>query len=165
MSKITPFLWFDKNAEEAINYYVSVFNGNPAKKIESKVITLRRYPEGELEGPMNGFDGKVLTGVFELEGERFMALDGGPIFKFNESVSFLVDCRDQEEIDYFWDTLIKDGGQESQCGWLKDKFGLSWQITPSMEQFLFPSDSEKSKRAMNAMLKMKKIVIAELENA
>jgi predicted 3-demethylubiquinone-9 3-methyltransferase (glyoxalase superfamily) len=165
MQKITPFLWFDKETEEAINYYVSVFNGNPGKKLESKVITIKRYPEGPLEGPMKGFEGKVLTGVFELEGQQYMALDGGPLFKFNESMSFLVDCKDQEEIDYFWNKLTSEGGQESQCGWLKDKFGLSWQIVPPMDQWLAGPDSAKSKSAMHAMLGMKKIIIADLEKA
>lgn len=165
MQKITPFLWFDKDTEEAINFYVSVFNGNPNKKLESKVISIKRYPDGPLEGPMKGFEGKVLTGVFELEGQRYMALDGGPIFTPNESFSLLVDCQDQKEIDYFWNAFTMDGGQESQCGWLKDKYGFSWQIVPPMEQFLSSPDAEKSKRAMSAMLKMKKIVIADLENA
>src|SRR6185369_5158245 len=113
MQKITPFLWFSNNAEEAINYYVSVFNKNPNKKSESKILNIQRYPEGPLEGPMKGFEGKVLTGVFELEGQKFMALDGGPIFKFSEAVSMLVDCQNQQEIDYFWDTFVKDGGMES----------------------------------------------------
>ncbi|HYE22582.1 MAG TPA: VOC family protein, partial [Verrucomicrobiae bacterium] len=157
-------LWFDNNVEEAINYYVSVFNGNPNKKNDSKVISIKRYPEGPLEGPMKGFEGKVLTGVFELEGHQFMALDGGPIFKFNESMSLLVDCQDQQEIDYFWDTFTKDGGQESQCGWLKDKYGFSWQIVPDMGKFM-GGNSEKSKKAMSALLKMKKIIIADLEKA
>ncbi len=162
--KITTFLWFDRNAEEAMNYYVSVFSGNPRKKLDSKILQIKRYPEGPLEGPMKGFEGKVLTGVFELEGQKFMALDGGPIFKFSESVSLLVDCEDQEEIDYFWDTFTKDGGQESQCGWLKDKYGFSWQIVPPMEQFM-SGDSEKSKKVMSALMKMKKIDIATLEKA
>lgn len=165
MQKITTFLWFDKETEEAINYYVSVFNGNPFKKTESKVQSLKRYPPGPLEGPMKGFEGKVLTGVFELEGQQFMALDGGPIFKFSESVSLLVDCKNQEEIDYFWNEFVNDGGQESQCGWLKDKYGFSWQIVPSMEKFMSGGDPEKSKRAMHELLKMKKIVIADLEKA
>ncbi len=165
MQKITTFLWFDRNAEEAINYYVSVFNGNPNKKAESKVITMKRYPDGPLEGPMKGFEGKVLTGVFELEGQQYMALDGGPIFKFSESVSFLVDCPTQIEIDYFWNKFVGDGGQESQCGWLKDKYGFSWQIVPQMEQYLNNPDPEKSRRAMHAMLGMKKIIIADLEKA
>jgi predicted 3-demethylubiquinone-9 3-methyltransferase (glyoxalase superfamily) len=164
MQKVTTFLWFDRNAEEAMNYYVSVFNGNPNKKTESKVITIKKYPDGPLEGPMAGFEGKVLTGVFELEGQQFMALDGGPIFKFSESVSILVDCKDQAEIDYFWDKFIADGGVESQCGWLKDKYGFSWQISPPMEQF-FRDDSMSSKKVMHELLKMKKIVIADLEKA
>jgi predicted 3-demethylubiquinone-9 3-methyltransferase (glyoxalase superfamily) len=163
--KITTFLWFDKETEEAINYYVSVFNGNPKKRTESKVVTIKRYPDGPLEGPMKGFEGKVLTGVFELEGQQFMALDGGPIFKFSESTSLLVDCQDQEEIDYFWNTFVNDGGQESQCGWLKDKYGFSWQIVPPMEKFLYSNDPEKAKRATSALLKMKKIIVADLENA
>src|SRR5207248_1263979 len=114
--------------------------------------------------PMKGFEGKVLTGVFELEGQQFMALDGGPIFKFSESVSMLVDCQDQEEIDYFWNKFVKDGGQESQCGWLKDKYGFSWQIVPPMEKFM-GGDPEKSKKVMHALLQMKKIIIADLEKA
>lgn len=165
MNKITPFLWFDRNAEEAMNFYVSVFNNNPAKKVDSKVVTIKRYPEGPLEGPMQGFEGKVLTGVFELEGQTYMALDGGPIFKPNESFSLLVDCKNQEEIDYFWDALTKDGGQESQCGWLKDKYGFSWQISPPMAEFLSGPDNAGSARAMHAMLGMKKIIIADLEKA
>ncbi len=165
MQKITPFLWFDKDAEEAMNLYVSVFNGNPAKKSNSKVVTIKRYPEGFTEGPMAGMEGKVLTGVFELEGQKFMALDGGPIFKPNESMSFLVDCKTQEEIDYFWNILTKNGGQESQCGWLKDKFGFSWQIVPDMEQFLNGTDQAGNQRALQAMLKMVKIDIKTLEDA
>jgi len=163
--KITTFLWFDKSTEEAMNYYVSLFNGNPNKKIDSKIIDIKRYPDGHLEGPMKGFEGKVLNGVFELEGQRFMALDGGPLFTFNESVSLLIDCEDQAEIDYFWDAFISDGGTESQCGWLKDTWGFSWQIVPPMEKFIAGGDAEKSKRAMQAMLQMKKIIIADLENA
>jgi predicted 3-demethylubiquinone-9 3-methyltransferase (glyoxalase superfamily) len=165
MQKITTFLWFDKDTEEAMNFYVSVFNGNPNKKTDSKVVTIKRYPDGPLEGPMKGFEGKVLTGVFELEGQQYMALDGGPIFKPNESFSLLVDCKDQKEIDYFWDAFTKNGGQESQCGWLKDKYGFSWQIVPRMAEFLAGEDSEGSKRATHAMLQMKKIVIADLEKA
>lgn len=165
MQKITPFLWFDKETEEAMNYYVSVFSGNPLRKGESKVKTIKRYPDGPLEEPMKGMEGKVLTGVFILEGQEFMALDGGPLFKFNESVSFLVDCQTQQEIDYFWDTLTANGGQESQCGWLKDKYGVSWQIVPPMDQFLSGPDSEGSARAMQAMLQMKKIDIETLKKA
>jgi predicted 3-demethylubiquinone-9 3-methyltransferase (glyoxalase superfamily) len=163
--KITPFLWFDKDTEAAMNYYVAVFNGSPNKQVESKVITIKRYPDGPLEGPMKGFEGKVLTGVFELEGQQYMALDGGPIFKFSESVSLLVDCKNQEEIDYFWNKFVGDGGVESQCGWLKDKYGFSWQIVPPMAEFLAGADSEGSRRATHAMLGMKKIVIADLKAA
>ncbi len=163
--KITPFLWFDRNAEDAINYYVSVFNGNPNKKLESHVVNIARYPEGPLEGPMKGFEGKVLNGTFDLEGQRVMALDGGPLFTFTESVSLLVDCENQEEIDYFWNRFIADGGKESQCGWLKDKYGFSWQIVPQMEHYMADENKEKGKRVMQALLQMKKIIIADLDNA
>lgn len=163
MQKITPFLWFDKDCEEAINFYVDLFNGNPAKKSDSRVKTIKRYPSGISEGPMAGMDGKVLTGVFELEGQQYMALDGGPIFKPNESVSFLVDCKNQEEIDYFWNAITAEGA-ESQCGWCKDKWGFSWQIVPPMDKWL-GGESEAEKRATQAMLGMKKIVIADLDKA
>lgn len=148
-----------------MNFYVSVFAGNPARKTGSKIVTIKRYPEGPLEEPMKGMEGQVLTGVFELEGQTFMALDGGPLFKFSEAVSLLVDCQTQEEIDYFWNIFTKDGGQESQCGWLKDKYGFSWQIAPDMTKWFSVSDPVKASRAMQAMLKMKKIVIADLEKA
>ena len=163
MQKITPFLWFDKDAEEAVNFYVNLFNGNPAKKSESVIKTIKRYPSGITEGPMAGMDGKVLTGVFELEGETFMALDGGPLFKPNESVSFLVECKTQEEVDHFWNSITKDG-MESECGWCKDKWGFSWQIAPDMGKWL-GDNSEGGKRATQAMLGMKKIIIADLEKA
>ncbi|HSX07120.1 MAG TPA: VOC family protein [Candidatus Saccharimonadia bacterium] len=158
MQKITPSLWFDNNCEEAINYYTSVFKN-------SKIISIKHYPEGIAEGPMAGMGGKVLTGIFELNGQRFMALDGGPIFKFNESVSFQVECEDQEEVDYFWDKLSAVPESE-QCGWVKDKFGLSWQIIPKqMGDLLNDPDAEKAGRVLQAMLQMKKIVIADLEAA
>ncbi len=157
--KITPFLWFDRNAEEAMNFYVSIFKN-------SKVVNIKRYPEGIKEGPMAGFDGKVLTAVFELEGQRFMALDGGPIFNPSGAISFLVECENQEEIDSYWDKLIEGGDPKSQqCGWLKDKFGFSWQIVPDMTRWLNDKDKVKSGKAMQAMMQMKKIVIADLENA
>jgi predicted 3-demethylubiquinone-9 3-methyltransferase (glyoxalase superfamily) len=164
--KITPFLWFDRNSEEAMNFYVSVFNENPAKKSESKIIEIGRYPDGPLEGPMKGFEGKVLTGTFELEGVRYMALDGGPIFKFNESVSMLVECSDQDEIDYFWGKLSAVPSSE-QCGWLKDKYGLSWQIVPANIGQLMSAggNKEKANRCIHLLLGMKKIVIKDLENA
>jgi predicted 3-demethylubiquinone-9 3-methyltransferase (glyoxalase superfamily) len=159
MQKITPSLWFDHEAEEAMEYYISVFNGSPNKKNDSKLVSIKRYPEGVKEGPMKGMGGKVLTGIFELEGQRYVCLDGGPIFKFNEAVSFMISCKDQEEIDYFWSKLSAVPESE-QCGWCKDKFGLSWQIIPeNMGELL------KSNKALQAMLKMHKINIKELEEA
>lgn len=158
MQKITPSLWFDKNCEEALNFYVSIFK-------DAKIISLQRYPDGPLDGPMKGMEGKVLTAIFELEGVRFMALDGGPIFKFNESISFVVDCADQAEVDYYWGKLSAVPESE-QCGWLKDKFGLSWQIVPrKLGELLGSDDKEKANRAMQAMLQMKKIDVAALEAA
>ena len=165
MQKITPFLWFADKAEEAINFYVDLFNGAPHKQNGAKIITIKKYPDNVDDEHMKGMSGKVLTAVFELEGQSFMALDGGPLFTPNESVSFLVDCADQTEIDYFWDKLVAGGGKESQCSWLKDKYGFSWQIAPNMEQWLASPDNEASARAMQAMLGMKKIIIADLEKA
>jgi predicted 3-demethylubiquinone-9 3-methyltransferase (glyoxalase superfamily) len=159
MQKITPSLWFDKNAEEAMEYYVATFNGSPNKKSESKIVTIKRYPDGITEGPMAGMDGKVLTGIFELEGQRYMCLDGGPLFKFNESVSFMVTCKDQAEIDYYWSKLSAVPESE-QCGWCKDQFGLSWQIVPENMGELI-----ESPKALQAMLKMHKINIQELKDA
>ncbi len=166
MQKITPFLWFDRQAEEAMNYYVSIFSGAPGGK-KSKVVSLRRYPNGPLEGPMKGMEGKVLTGVFELQGQRFMALDGGPLFKFTEALSLFVECETQEEVDYFWQKLGEGGDPAAQqCGWLKDRYGLSWQIIPrALPKYLGDPDPEKSGRAMRAMLQMKKIDIEELKRA
>ncbi len=156
--KITPFLWFDKNAEEAMNFYTSVFK-------DSKIVSIHRYPGGFAEGPLAGMEGKVLTGIFEIQGQQFMALDGGPIFKFNESVSFYVACEDQAEVDYYWEKLSAVPEAE-QCGWLKDKFGLSWQIIPKeMEAILGASDKDGAARAMQAMLQMKKIDLAGLRTA
>lgn len=141
MQKITPCLWFDGTAEEAANFYVSVFKN-------SKVTEVNRIGEG---GPLS--EGSVLTAMFELEGEAFMALNGGPEFNFTEAISFSVDCRDQAEIDYFWEHLTANGGEESMCGWLKDRFGVSWQVVPfEMGELLGGPDPEKSKRAMDAML-------------
>src|SRR3954464_16031570 len=120
MQKINPFLWFDKNAEEAMNFYVSVFP-------DSKIVSVKRYPEGPLEGPMKGMEGKVLTAVFELEGQKFMALDGGPYFKPTAAVSFYVECADQAEVDGYWNRLTEGGDpKQQQCGWLQDKYGFSW---------------------------------------
>lgn len=158
MQKITPFLWFDKNAEEAINFYTSVFK-------DSKIVSITRYPEGYSEGPMKGMEGKVLTAVFELNGQQFMCLDGGPVFKFSEAISFQVSCESQEEVDDLWEKLSVVPEAE-QCGWLKDKFGVSWQIIPTaLSELMGDPDPAKAKRVTDAMLKMKKIDIAGLQRA
>lgn len=153
MPKITPFLWFDANAEEAMSFYTSIFKS-------SKIGAVSRYGDA---GP--GPKGQLMTGSFELEGQPFMVLNGGPQFKFNEAVSFVVTCDTQEEIDHFWEKLSA-GGTTIECGWLKDKFGLAWQIVPSiMGKLLSGPDPERSKRAMQAMLQMKKLDIAALTRA
>ncbi len=160
MQKISPFLWFDKNAEEAINFYVEVFKNSPrGDASDSEIVDIHRYPTGYSEGPMAKMEGKVLTGVFRLAGQKFMALDGGPVFKFTPAISFYVECEDQAEIDYFWEKLSAVPEAE-QCGWLADKYGVSWQIIPKNMGELI-----KSRKGLDAMLKMKKIVIAELEKA
>lgn len=165
MQKITPSLWFDKNCEEAINFYVDIFNAAPYSKNDSKIVSLQYYPDNVDEEHMKGMEGKVLTGIFELAGQKFMALDGGPYFKFNEAVSFYVECQDQEEVDYFWKKLSAVPESE-QCGWLKDKFGVSWEIVPKqLRELLSDPDKEKTGRVMTAMLKMHKIVIADLQKA
>lgn len=154
MPKITPFLWFDHQAEEAANLYVSIFKN-------SKVTSITRYGEA---GP--GPKGTAMTVQFRLDGQEFIALNGGPHFTFNESISFSVDCKTQEEVDEYWTKLTADGGEEGPCGWLKDRFGLSWQINPSiLGKMLSDPDPQKAKRTMEAMLKMKKIDIAELQRA
>ena len=165
--KITPFLWFDRNCEEAVNFYVATFAGSPHASGENKIVNIQYYPSGITEGPMAGFDGKVLTAVFMLAGQRYMALDGGSHFKPSGAVSFLVECADQAEIDYFWDKLTQDGDPNAQqCGWLKDKYDFSWQIVPSgMERWMNDTDKVASGRAMAAMMQMKKIDIAKLEEA
>jgi predicted 3-demethylubiquinone-9 3-methyltransferase (glyoxalase superfamily) len=163
--KITPFLWFDRQAEEAMGFYVSVFSGSPRKSGDSRIVSIRLYPKDPLEGPMKGMEGKVITGVFELAGQRFMALDGGPVFRFTEAVSLFVECATQEEVDYFWERLSADPKAE-QCGWLKDRYGLSWQIVPTaLPELLNDPDPERSGRVMQAMLQMKKIDIAGLRRA
>ncbi|MCW2686781.1 MAG: 3-demethylubiquinone-9 3-methyltransferase [Mycobacterium sp.] len=153
MPSITPSLWLDNNVEEAAHFYTSVF---PNSTIES----LNRYTEA---GP--GTPGDVLTGVFVLDGTRFVAINGGPQFPFTEAVSFQIGCKDQEEVDYYWDRLV-DGGEESQCGWLKDRFGLSWQVVPDrLFELLSDPNPNRAAAATKAMLGMRKIVIAELEAA
>jgi len=154
MQKINPFLWYDDNAEEAANFYVSIFKN-------SKVVSVARYGEA---GP--GPKGSAMTVAFELDGQKFVALNGGPHFKFTEAVSFVVNCTSQEEVDYFWEKLLEGGGKESQCGWLKDKYGLSWQITPTiLPELLQDKDPEKANRVMQAMMKMVKIDIETLKRA
>ena len=154
MQKITPFLWFNDNAEEAMNFYTSIFKN-------AKIGNVMRYGAA---GP--GPEGTMMTATFQLEGQEFMVLNGGPAFKFTEAISFFVNCETQEEIDRLWENLTADGGEESQCGWLKDKYGLSWQIVPgNLGQLLNNPDREKAKRAMNAMLQMKKLDIQALEQA
>jgi len=158
MQKITPFLWFDDQAEEAVNFYTSLFKN-------SNIGRIFRYTEEAAEKTGRPV-GSVLTIEFEIEGQKFVALNGGPLFKFNESVSFVINCETQEEVDYFWGKLTADGGEESACGWLKDKFGLSWQVTPTvLIDMLHDKDPEKAERVMKAMLQMKKIEIPKLKAA
>jgi predicted 3-demethylubiquinone-9 3-methyltransferase (glyoxalase superfamily) len=153
MPDITPFLWFDTEGEEAANFYTSVFPN-------SKIVDVARYGSA---GPRP--EGMVMTVTFELDGHKFVALNGGPDFTFNEAISFEVDCKNQEEVDAFWSKL-SEGGEEGPCGWLKDKFGVSWQIVPTrLVELLSDPDRERSQRVMQAMLKMKKIEIDELERA
>ncbi|HNE04327.1 MAG TPA: VOC family protein, partial [Anaerolineales bacterium] len=146
MNKIVPSLWFDTQCEEAMNYYVDTFNGAPYKKEASKIISITRYEKG-MEAPgAEQMLGKVITGIFELAGQRYMALDGGPTFNFTEAISFYVECADQKEVDYFWDKLSAVPEAE-QCGWCKDKFGLSWQIVPrQLGELMGDPDPERSGR-------------------
>ncbi|HYD86458.1 MAG TPA: VOC family protein [Vitreimonas sp.] len=154
MQKISPMLWFDKEAEPAANHYVSIFKN-------SKIKTIARYPEGTPYEP-----GSVMTVEFELDGQHFTALNGGPHFRFDEAISFVIDCKDQAEVDYYWAALLEGGGKESQCGWLKDKFGLSWQVVPRQLIELSTSpDKAQNARVFGAMMKMVKIDVAELERA
>jgi predicted 3-demethylubiquinone-9 3-methyltransferase (glyoxalase superfamily) len=153
MQKITPFLWFDGNAEEAANFYASIF-------ANSKIVNICRYGEA---GP--GPEGSVMTVEFQLEGQDFIALNGGPQFKFTEAISFSVNCETQEEVDKFWEKL-SDGGEEGPCGWLKDRYRLSWQVNPTvLGEMLSDPDPAKAQRVMEAMLQMKKIDIRRLRQA
>jgi predicted 3-demethylubiquinone-9 3-methyltransferase (glyoxalase superfamily) len=148
MKKITPFLWFDTQAEEAMNFYVSLFEN------------------AKVNGVSRGPDSRAFTVSFELDGQDFIGLNAGPQFKFNEAVSMFVNCADQAEVDYFWNAFTANGGEESMCGWLKDKYGLSWQIVPKqLGELMGDPDPEKSGRVMQAMLKMKKIIVADLQKA
>jgi predicted 3-demethylubiquinone-9 3-methyltransferase (glyoxalase superfamily) len=153
MQKITPYLWFDNQAEEAALFYTSIFKN-------SKILNVSRF---EVEAP--GQTGNVISASFELEGLEFIALNGGPQYKFTEAISLFVSCETQEEVDYYWYRLL-EGGETQMCGWLKDKFGLSWQIVPTiLGQLLGDKDAEKAQRVMQAMLKMVKIDIAGLKQA
>jgi predicted 3-demethylubiquinone-9 3-methyltransferase (glyoxalase superfamily) len=153
MQKINPFLWFNGNAEEAMNFYVSVFPN-------SKVLSVNRYGDA---GP--GPKGSVMTAAFELEGQEFVALNGGPQYVFSPAISFVVHCENQEEVDKYWDRL-SEGGQTQQCGWLQDKYGLSWQIVPNaLIELLQSKDAAKSQRVMQAMMQMTRIDIARLQEA
>lgn len=154
MSQITPCLWFDNNGEEAAKFYTSIFKN-------SKVGAISRYGDG---APLP--KGTALTVAFQLEGQDFMALNGGPIFKFTEAVSFVVTCETQAEIDHYWNKLTSDGGQESRCGWLKDKYGLSWQIVPAaISQWMQDKDSARTGRVMQALMQMVKLDINKLQQA
>jgi predicted 3-demethylubiquinone-9 3-methyltransferase (glyoxalase superfamily) len=154
LQKITPFLWFDTQAEEAMEFYLSVFP-------KAKRLGVTRYGD---TGP--GSPGSVMVCAFELDGQAFTALNAGPMFKFTEAISFVIDCGDQAEVDYFWTKLTADGGQPGQCGWLKDRFGLSWQVTPRrLIDLISSSDRALSNRVMQAMMGMTRIDIAELEAA
>jgi predicted 3-demethylubiquinone-9 3-methyltransferase (glyoxalase superfamily) len=150
--KITPMLWFDNQAEEAANFYVSVFKN-------TKMGHISRYGE---YGP--GAKGSVMVAEFELDGQKFTALNGGPRFKFTEAISLVVNCESQEEVDYFWEKLTSGGGEEVACGWLKDKYGLSWQVVPT-RLFELLNDPAKSDRVMKAVMQMKKLDISKLEEA
>jgi predicted 3-demethylubiquinone-9 3-methyltransferase (glyoxalase superfamily) len=153
MQKITPFLWFDGKAEEAVNFYISIFKN-------SKIGRITRYGQ---EGP--GPKGTVMSATFQLEGQEFMALNGGPMFTFSPAISFFVNCKTQEEVDELWEKL-SEGGEKQRCGWLKDKYGISWQIIPSaLGEMLQDKDAEKSRRVMKAMLQMDKIDIEGLKQA
>ena len=157
MQKLTPFLWFDDKAEEAVNFYVSIFK-------KSKIGSITRYGDegAEVSGRPKG---TVMTVTFQLEGQEFMALNGGPHFKFTEAISFLVNCKTQEEVDELWEKLSA-GGEQGQCGWLKDKYGLSWQIVPIiLGKMLQDKNAEKSERVMKALLQMKKLDIKTLQQA
>jgi predicted 3-demethylubiquinone-9 3-methyltransferase (glyoxalase superfamily) len=159
VQKIAPCLWFDTQAEEAAKFYTGIFKN-------SKIVKIARYPEAgqEIHGKPAG---SVMAVAFELDGQAFSALNGGPLFKFNEAISFQVNCETQEEVDYFWAKLSEGGDKKAQqCGWLKDKYGASWQVVPRvLLEMLNDLDSKKSQRAMTAMLKMKKFDIAELKRA
>ncbi len=153
-ARITPFLWFDGRAEEAATFYTAIFP-------QSKIVDQKRYGDA---GP--GQAGKLMSATFELEGQRFIALNGGPHFQFTPAISFFISCETQQEVDHYWERLAADGGEHVQCGWLKDKFGVSWQVVPRvLGEMLGDRDAVRSQRVMAAMMQMKKLDIARLEQA
>jgi predicted 3-demethylubiquinone-9 3-methyltransferase (glyoxalase superfamily) len=153
MQRITTFLWYDKEAEEAAKFYCSVFK-------KSTILGITRHLEG------SGAKGDVLTVQFRLGDQEYVALNGGPQFKFTEAISLMINCKDQKEVDYYWEKLLAGGGQESACGWLKDKYGLSWQVTPTiLLEMISDKDRKKAQRAFDAMLQMRKIDIKKLKEA
>jgi predicted 3-demethylubiquinone-9 3-methyltransferase (glyoxalase superfamily) len=153
-NKITPFLWYDKEAEDAANFYVSIFRN-------AKINHIARYPEGS---PYQA--GTVMTVAFELDGQHFSAINGGPHFKFDEAISFVIDCDGQAEVDHYWESLLAGGGAPSQCGWLRDKFGLAWQVVPKqLIELSTSADKEQNGRVFGAMMTMSKIIVADLERA
>lgn len=152
--KITPFLWFGHQAEEAMNLYVSVFK-------DSEVLSVNRMGEGSAGEPA-----PVMTVSFKLNGQEFVALNGGPMYSFTEAISFVIDCEDQAEVDYYWNALTAEGGEPGRCGWLKDRFGLSWQVIPrALQECIGGSDAEGAQRAVQAMMTMSKLDVAELRRA
>jgi len=155
MQKITTFLWYDREAEEAAKFYCAIFKS-------SKILKISRY--GGEDGPFP--KGGVMTVQFRLDGQEFIAMNGGPQFKFTEAISLSIACKDQKEVDYYWEKLLAGGGEESMCGWLKDKYGLSWQVTPPiLPKMLTDKDPKKAKGAMDAMMKMRKLDIRKLKEA
>jgi predicted 3-demethylubiquinone-9 3-methyltransferase (glyoxalase superfamily) len=153
-ARITPFLWFDGRAEEAATFYTAIFP-------QAKIVDQKRYGEA---GP--GQPGKLMSATFELDGQRFIALNGGPQFQFTPAISFFITCDTQQEVDHYWERLAADGGEHIQCGWLKDKFGVSWQVVPRvLGEMLGDRDAARSQRVMAAMMQMKKLDIAKLEQA
>jgi predicted 3-demethylubiquinone-9 3-methyltransferase (glyoxalase superfamily) len=166
MKRITPCLWFDSNAEEAAKFYTSVFNAAPGKGGSSKITNISHY--GESGSKASGRPkGSVMTVLFELHGQEYMALNGGPMFKFSEAISLMIMCENQQEIDYYWNALgSAGGGEDSVCGWLKDKFGLSWQIAPTaMNEMMEKGTPQQQERMMSALMGMKKLDVAALQKA
>lgn len=158
MQKIVNCLWYDNQAEEAMALYTSLFKNSKTKDVS-------RYT-AEVAERAGKKEGDVLVGIFELDGQEFMALNGGPMFKFNEAISLVINCETQQEVDYFWNGLIADGGEESMCGWLKDKFGLSWQVVPTaMNEMMTNGSPEQQRAVMAEMLKMRKLIIADMQKA